>query len=76
MICEAEEREMEDLVNYDVQSLDPFINEGHSPPSSESDENAPQLSQGYNNHLQTAKRFWAQLKNALLQHKEKQRQNK
>ena len=75
MFCEAEEREMEGLVDYDVQSLDPFVNEGLSS-SSSSDENAPQLPQGRNDRLRTAKRFREQLKSALLRHKERQRQNK
>ena len=75
MFCEAEEREMEGLVDYDAQFLDPFVNEGLSS-SSESDENVPQLPQERNNRLKTAKRFREQLKNALFRYKERQRQNK
>ena len=66
---------MEGLVDYDAQFLDPFVNE-RLLSSSESDENVPQLPQGRNNRLKTAKRFWEQLKNALFQYKERQRQNK
>lgn len=69
MMCEADELEDGD---YDTPTHDPFIEEGLSS-SSDSEDNSFEVAQnGQQQRLKSAKRFWEQLKGALLKYKQKE----